>query len=436
MAIKVAKFGGSSLADAAQFRKVKDILLADPSRRYAVPSAPGKRFKDDTKVTDLLYQCYRQVEKGDDMQEVFSLIEERYRSIASDLSLDIDIDGLLDQTCADIRRVATPDFAASRGEYLNGVLLSAYLGWDFIDPRDYVKFDRQGVFAEEWTNELLGQELKKHEYAVIPGFYGSVPNGEVRTFSRGGSDITGAVVARAAGADLYENWTDVSGFLMADPRIVDHPKEIRCLTYAELRELSYMGATVLHEESIFPVHKAGIPTNIRNTNDPAHPGTMILDKPQEATGIITGIAGHKNFSLLSIEKAMLNSEKGFCRKVLSVLEDFDISIEHMPTGIDTVSVVVADSEIKNRQSEIIHRIRELCQPDHIDISTGIALIATVGIGMVRSPGTAARLFGGLHKAGVNVRMIDQGSSELNIIVGVDTQDFEKAVKAIYEAFNS
>ena len=436
MAIKVAKFGGSSLADAAQFRKVKDILLADPSRRYAVPSAPGKRFKDDTKVTDLLYQCYRQVEKGDDMQEVFSLIEERYRSIASDLSLDIDIDGLLDQTCADIRRVATPDFAASRGEYLNGVLLSAYLGWDFIDPRDYVKFDRQGVFAEEWTNELLGQELKKHEYAVIPGFYGSVPNGEVRTFSRGGSDITGAVVARAAGADLYENWTDVSGFLMADPRIVDHPKEIRCLTYAELRELSYMGATVLHEESIFPVHKAGIPTNIRNTNDPAHPGTMILDKPQEATGIITGIAGHKNFSLLSIEKAMLNSEKGFCRKVLSVLEDFDISIEHMPTGIDTVSVVVADSEIKNRQSEIIHRIRELCQPDHIDISTGIALIATVGIGMVRSPGTAARLFGGLHKAGVNVRMIDPGSSELNIIVGVDTQDFEKAVKAIYEAFNS
>jgi aspartate kinase len=436
MAIKVAKFGGSSLADAAQFRKVKDILLADPSRRYAVPSAPGKRFKDDTKVTDLLYQCYRQVEKGDDMQEVFSLIEERYRSIASDLSLDIDIDGLLDQTCADIRRVATPDFAASRGEYLNGVLLSAYLGWDFIDPRDYVKFDRQGVFAEEWTNELLGQELKKHEYAVIPGFYGSVPNGEVRTFSRGGSDITGAVVARAAGADLYENWTDVSGFLMADPRIVDHPKEIRCLTYAELRELSYMGATVLHEESIFPVHKAGIPTNIRNTNDPSHPGTMILDKPQEATGIITGIAGHKNFSLLSIEKAMLNSEKGFCRKVLSVLEDFDISIEHMPTGIDTVSVVVADSEIKNRQSEIIHRIRELCQPDHIDISTGIALIATVGIGMVRSPGTAARLFGGLHKAGINVRMIDQGSSELNIIVGVDTQDFEKAVKAIYEAFNS
>ena len=436
MGIKVAKFGGSSLADAAQFKKVKEILLSDPDRRFVVPSAPGKRFKEDTKITDLLYQCYQKVEKGEDFQAAFAVIEERYRQIAFDLALDIDIDGLMDQTGADIRRVATPDFAASRGEYLNGVLLSAYLGWDFIDPKNYIKFDRQGVFAEEWTNELLGNELKHHEHAVIPGFYGSVPNGEIRTFSRGGSDITGAVVARAAGAEMYENWTDVSGFLMADPRIVENPREIRYLTYAELRELSYMGATVLHEESIFPVHKAGIPTNIRNTNDPAHPGTMILEKGVEgAQGAITGIAGHKNFSLISIEKAMLNSEKGFCRRILSVLEDFDISIEHMPTGIDTVSVVVADSEIKDRQSEIVRRIREICQPDHIEISSGIALIATVGVGMVRSPGTAAKLFSGLHKAGVNVRMIDQGSSELNIIVGVDTEDFDKAVRAIYEAFN-
>ena len=436
MGIKVAKFGGSSLADANQFKKVKQILLSDDERRFAVPSAPGKRFKEDTKITDLLYRCYQQVEKGEDFASAFGIIEERYRQIAFDLALNIDIDGLLDQTAADIRRVATPDFTASRGEYLNGVLLSAYLGWDFIDPKNYIKFDRQGVFAEEWTNELLGNELKHHERAVIPGFYGSVPNGEIRTFSRGGSDITGAVVARAAGASLYENWTDVSGFLMADPRVVENPREIRHLTYAELRELSYMGATVLHEESIFPVHKAGIPTNIRNTNDPAHPGTMILEKPfEDSQGAITGIAGHKNFSLISIEKAMLNSEKGFCRRVLSVLEDFDISIEHMPTGIDTVSVVVADSEIKDRQSEITHRIKEVCQPDHIEISSGIALIATVGVGMVRSPGTAAKLFGGLHKAGVNVRMIDQGSSELNIIVGVDTQDFERAVKAIYEAFN-
>ena len=436
MGIKAVKFGGSSLADAGQFKKVKQILLSDPDRRFVVPSAPGKRFKDDTKITDLLYQCYQKVEKGEDFRAAFALIEERYRQIAFDLALDIDIDGLLDQTGADIRRIATPDFAASRGEYLNGVLLSAYLGWDFIDPKNYIKFDRQGVFAEEWTNELMGNELKHHERAVIPGFYGSVPNGEIRTFSRGGSDITGAVVARTAGAELYENWTDVSGFLMADPRIVDNPREIRYLTYAELRELSYMGATVLHEESIFPVHKAGIPTNIRNTNDPGHPGTMILEKSVEgAQGAITGIAGHKNFSLISIEKAMLNSEKGFCRRVLSVLEDFDISIEHMPTGIDTVSVVVADSEIRDRRSEITHRIKEVCQPDHIEITDGIALIATVGVGMVRSPGTAAKLFSGLHKAGVNVRMIDQGSSELNIIVGVDTGDFDKAVRAIYEAFN-
>ena len=435
MGIKVAKFGGSSLADAAQFKKVKDILLADSSRRFAVPSAPGKRFKDDVKVTDMLYKCYRQVEKGCDIREEFEVIAERYRSIARELGLKIDIDALLNATYDDIKRVATPDFAASRGEFLNGVLLAEYLGWDFIDPKDYIKFDRQGVFAEEWTNELLGEELKKHEKAVIPGFYGSVPNGEVRTFSRGGSDITGAVVARAAGAEIYENWTDVSGFLMADPRIVDNPREIRTLTYAELRELSYMGATVLHEESIFPVHKAGIPTNIRNTNLPSHPGTMIVGNAKGQDCVITGVAGRKNFSLISIEKAMLNSEVGFCRRVLSVLEDFDISIEHMPTGIDTVSVLVADSEIKDRQSEIVRRINDVCHPDHVEITSGIALIATVGLGMVRAPGTAARLFGGLHKNGVNVRMIDQGSSELNIIVGVDTEDFEKAVKAIYEAFS-
>ena len=436
MGIKVAKFGGSSLCDAEHFQKVKRIIESDPDYCYVVPSAPGKRFDGDEKITDLLYQCHRLVERNCSHEEMFDKIKARYLSIARELELDFDVESLLLETGEDIRRLKNPDFAASRGEYLNGVLLSAYLGWDFIDPKNYIKFDRQGVFAEEWTNELLGNELKHHEHAVIPGFYGSVPNGEIRTFSRGGSDITGAVVARAAGAEMYENWTDVSGFLMADPRIVENPREIRYLTYAELRELSYMGATVLHEESIFPVHKAGIPTNIRNTNDPKHPGTMILEKGVEgAQGAITGIAGHKNFSLISIEKAMLNSEKGFCRRILSVLEDFDISIEHMPTGIDTVSVVVADSEIKDRQSEIVRRIREICQPDHIEISSGIALIATVGVGMVRSPGTAAKLFSGLHKAGVNVRMIDQGSSELNIIVGVDTEDFDKAVRAIYEAFN-
>ena len=435
MGIKIAKFGGSSLADAGQFKKVKDILLSDPNRRYVVPSAPGKRFKDDVKITDMLYKCYRLVEKGDDIQSAFAAIEQRYRSIVKDLDLNVDIDALLDQTCMDIRRIATPDFAASRGEYLNGILLAAYLGWDFIDAKDFIKFDRQGIFAEEWTNELLGAELKKHEYAVIPGFYGSVPNGEIHTFSRGGSDITGAVVARAAEAELYENWTDVSGFLMADPRIVDNPKEIRELTYKELRELSYMGATVLHEDSIFPVHRAGIPTNIRNTNNPQHPGTLIISEPSvDKNGVITGIAGHKNFDIISIEKAMMNNEPGFCRKVLSIIEDFNISIEHMPTGIDTMSVVISASELSSCRGEVLRRIKEAFHPDNLEITENVALIATVGHGMVRNPGTAAKLFAGLQKANVNVKMIDQGSSELNIIVGVDNDDFEKAVKAIYEAF--
>jgi len=437
MGIKVAKFGGSSLADANQFKKVKEILLSDPSRKFVVPSAPGKRSKDDIKVTDLLYKCYQTVEQGGDAFAAFEPIARRYREIAAELQLSVDIDALMQQTCAEIRRHGTPDFAASRGEYLNGILLADYLGWDFIDAADFIKFDRQGAFAEEWTNELLSEELENHEHAVIPGFYGSVPNGEVRTFSRGGSDITGAVVARAARAEVYENWTDVSGFLMADPRIVENPKEIRRLTYTELRELSYMGASVLHEESVFPVHKAGIPTNIRNTNDPAHPGTLITDTvSMDEVGNITGIAGHKNFSLISIEKAMLNSEKGFCRKVLSVFEDYDISIEHMPTGIDTVSVLVADSELRDRRSEIVRRIKEVVKPDFVEVTSGIALIATVGIGMVKNPGTAAKLFNGLHRAGVNVKMIDQGSSELNIIVGVDGADFNNAVKGIYDAFNN
>ena len=437
MGIKVAKFGGSSLADASHFKKVKEILLSDPDRRYVVPSAPGKRFKDDEKVTDLLYRCYQLVEAKESIASTFQKIRGRYMEIANELEIKMDVSSLLDQTEDDINRIATPDFAASRGEFLNGMLLSAYLGWDFIDPRECVKFDRQGVFAAEWTNEVLGEKLKNHKYAVIPGFYGSFPNGEIRTFSRGGSDISGAVVARAANAELYENWTDVSGFLMADPRIVDKPKGIKELTYRELRELSYMGATVLHEDSIFPVHKAGIPTNIKNTNDPSHPGTMILSKPTEvsANSIITGIAGHKNFTLISVEKAMMNSELGFGRRVLQALEDFAVSFEHLPTGIDTMSVIIADSELKTRRREIVNRINELCHPDSIEVTEGIALIATVGHGMVSNPGTAARLFGALSEAQVNVKMIDQGSSELNIIVGVDEHDFDKAVRAIYYAFD-
>jgi len=435
MGIKVAKFGGSSLSDAEQFKKVKAILLADESRKFVVPSAPGRRFKEDEKVTDLLYKCYKLAHTGQNYSDCFSQIVTRYCDIIRDLELDIDLLPALHEAELEIARRSNPDYAASRGEYFNGMILAAYLGWDFIDAADVIRFDRSGQFAAEWTNEVLSKELAKHEYAVIPGFYGSLPGGAIKTFSRGGSDITGAIVARAAQAELYENWTDVSGFLMADPRIIDHPRSIEHISYRELRELSYMGATVLHEDAIFPVRKAGIPTNIRNTNDPSHPGTMIeLNPPEDDSRIVTGIAGHKNLSLISIEKAMMNSELGFGRRVLGVLEELGISFEHLPTGIDTMSVVIADSEVEMHRSELIERIEETCHPDSIEFTSGVALIATVGRGMVNKRGTASRLFRALTVADINIRMIDQGSSELNIIVGVDVKDFERAVSAIYYEF--
>ncbi len=436
MGIKVAKFGGSSLADANQFRKVKDILLSDPSRKFCVPSAPGKRNDADQKITDMLYKCYRMAQRKEPYADLFhSAIASRYIGIVQELGLDIDIQSLLDDACNEIAR-QTPDYAASRGEYFSGLILSKFLGWDFIDPADYIKFDRQGHFAAEWTNQLMADCLEKYEHAVIPGFYGSYPNGEIKTFSRGGSDISGAIVARAARASLYENWTDVSGFLMADPRIVSNPKRIERLTYRELRELSYMGATVLHEDSIFPVRSAGIPTNIKNTNEPSHPGTLIVMTDAEcgADGVITGIAGHKNFTLMNIEKAMMNAEIGFGRRVLQAIEDFGVSFEHLPTGIDTMCVILPDDQLYQRREQILERIEESCHPDHIELSSGLALIATVGRGMVRARGTAAKLFTALAQADVNIRMIDQGSSELNIIVGVDIADFEAAVRAIYGAF--
>ena len=435
MGIKVVKFGGSSLADAKMFRRVKEIILSDPTRAYVVPSAPGKRSAEDEKITDLLYKCYACVERKEPYEPIFEIIAQRYLDIATELQLSLNMQALLDETCAEIKR-NNRDFAASRGEYLNGRMLADYLGWDFIDAADVVKFDRHGNLASEWTNELMRDALRAHPCAVIPGFYGSYPNGEVHTFSRGGSDISGAIVARAANADIYENWTDVSGFLMADPRIVDNPQLIRRLTYRELRELSYMGANVMHEDAIFPVHRAGIPTNIRNTNDPSHPGTLITIQPApDANGTsITGIAGHKNFTLISIEKAMMNAEIGFGRRVLQALEDFDISFEHLPTGIDTMSVIIAETELKQRREQLLSRLRDLVHPDSIEISDGLALIATVGHGMVRTPGTAAKLFAALSNANINVRMIDQGSSELSIIVGVDVNDFERALRAIYDAF--
>jgi len=436
MGIKVVKFGGSSLADAERFRTVKEIVTSDPDRKFVVPSAPGKRFKEDVKVTDLLYKCYSAISRSMPMNEHFDRIIERYTQITEELGVDYDIMGMLIETRDAMLENVTPDFFASRGEYMNGRLLAAYLGWDFIDPADFIKFDRHGTFASEWTNETLAEELEKHERAVIPGFYGSYPNGDVRTFPRGGSDITGAVVARAAGADVYENWTDVSGFLMCDPRIVDNPKGIDLLTYRELRELSYMGAGVLQEDAIFPVHRAGIPTNIRNTYDPSHPGTMIVSNAKDHPGKypITGIAGKRDFTMISIVKDMMNNELGFGRRVLQAAEELGISFEHLPTGIDTMCITIATSELDKKLNQFINRISELCQPDSIEVFQGMALIATVGRGMVSTPGNAAKIFTALYKAGVNVRMIDQGSSELNIIVGVANADFEKATAAIYEAF--
>ena len=432
----VTKFGGSSLADAGQFAKVKAILQMDPARMYVVPSAPGRRFKDDDKVTDLLYRCHKQRSAGEDYQDTFDLIAARYMDIAEELGLHCDLGAALDEVNENIASGASADYCASRGEYLNGLLLADYLGWRFLDAAQAVKFDAQGVLDSEETNRVLGALLADGVPTVVPGFYGALPDGSIHTFSRGGSDITGAIVARAVEADVYENWTDVSGFLMADPRIVTNPREISAITYQELRELSYMGASVLHEDAVFPVHAAGIPTNIRNTNKPEEPGTIIGYEAEdyESEYTITGIAGHKDFAIIAVEKAMMNAELGFGRRVLQVLEEESVSFEHMPSGIDTMCVVVREDAIEGKKERIVSRIHELCAPDSVEIHSGLALIATVGRGMVRSKGISARLFDALMRAGINVRLIDQGSSELNIIVGVDNLDFENAVRAIYRAF--
>ncbi len=433
---KVVKFGGSSLADAKQFKKVYDIVKSDSSRRFVVPSAPGKRNKDDTKVTDMLYSCYSMAAAGDIIDEYFGIIEKRYNGIIEELGLDMSLEKEYALIKTAFAHKAGKDFAASRGEYLNGLILANYLGFDFIDPAEFIFFTENGVFDAERTNLALSDELKKHEYAVIPGFYGSMPNDTIKTFSRGGSDITGSIVARAAGADVYENWTDVDGFLMADPRIVDEPKIIEIITYRELRELSYMGATVLHEDAIFPVRFAGIPINIRNTNNPEAKGTLIVassDK-NDGHGVITGLAGKRGFSTLTIEKDMMNAELGFCRRVLEVIENNGISFEHMPSGIDTMSVILPTNEIQEKKERVLNGIFKAVTPDSISVEDGIALIAIVGRGMVEAKGTASRIFSAISKANVNIKMIDQGSSELNIIIGISEEDFETTLRVIYDEF--
>ncbi len=434
---KVVKFGGSSLASAEQFKKVGDIVRSDNSRKYVVPSAPGKRFSADTKVTDMLYQTYALAEAGKDFKSELQSIKERYNEIIKGLKLNMTLDAEFETIADMFKSKAGSDYAASRGEYLNGKIMANYLGFEFIDAAEVIFFDEEGNFDAEKTNNILSVRLGKVDNAVVPGFYGSTPDGKVKTFSRGGSDITGSIVSRAARVDLYENWTDVSGFLVADPRIIDNPEPIETITYRELRELSYMGASVLHEDAIFPVRREGIPINIKNTNAPEDPGTWIVESTcQKSKYVITGIAGKKGFCSVNIDKAKMNSEIGFCRKVLGVFEDNGISIEHMPSGIDTMTVFVHQDEFMDKEQQVVSGIHRMTHPDSIDIEADLALIAVVGRGMRSTRGTAGRIFASLAHANINVKMIDQGSSELNIIIGVANADFEAAIKAIYDIFVS
>lgn len=432
---KVVKFGGSSLASARQFKKVGDIIRADKSRRYVVPSAPGKRNDKDEKVTDLLYQCYDAASEERSYKKILEKIKTRYEEIIEGLGLDLNLDFEFDRIEENFLKKAGRDYAASRGEYLNGLIMAAYLGYEFVDAAEVVFFDDQGNFDAEVTDRELGERLEHIERAVIPGFYGAKHDGSIKTFSRGGSDVTGSIVAKAIHADMYENWTDVSGFLVADPRIVKNPQVIETITYKELRELAYMGASVLHEDAIFPVRKEGIPINIRNTNRPEDKGTLIVESTcRKPRYTITGIAGKKGFCSINIEKAMMNAEVGFGRKVLEVFERYGISFEHMPSGIDTMTVLVHQSEFEEFEQSVVAGIHRAVEPDCVEMEADLALIAVVGRGMKASRGTAGRIFSALAHARVNVKMIDQGSSELNIIIGVKDADFETAIKAIYDIF--
>lgn len=432
---KVVKFGGSSLASARQFKKVGDIIRADKTRRYVIPSAPGKRNSKDTKVTDMLYECYGAASTGGSYKKLLEAIKARYQEIIDGLDLNLNLDHEFAAIEENFVKGVGKDYAASRGEYLNGIVMANYLGYEFIDAAEVIFFDENGNFEAEITNKELSERLEHVERAVIPGFYGSKHDGSIKTFSRGGSDVTGSIVARAIHADLYENWTDVSGFLVTDPRIVENPEVIETITYKELRELAYMGAGVLHEDAIFPVRKEGIPINIRNTNRPEDKGTLIVESTcRKPRYTITGIAGRKGFCSINIEKAMMNSEVGFGRKVLGVFEKYGISFEHMPSGIDTMTIMVHQSEFEEYEQSVIAGIHRAVEPDQVDLESDLALIAVVGRGMKGTRGTVGRIFSALAHARINVKMIDQGSSELNIIIGVKNSDFETAIKAIYDIF--
>jgi len=435
MGIKVAKFGGSSVADAIQFKKTKEIIESDKDRKYVIVSAPGKRFEGDTKITDILYLCKAHIENNLPYEQLFQVVVDRYMSFKVNLEIEIDLIKEFETIEENLKNGIGKAYLASRGEYLNAVLMAAYLGYDLVDTAAFIKFDEGDNLLLEETNEALKKELKKHKRAVMPGFYGGNDNGEIVTFSRGGSDVTGALIARAIDADVYENWTDVSGFLMADPRIIDNPEPISSISYKELRELSYMGATVLHEDAIYPAKLGNVPINIRNTNEPGSKGTFITEERRgDDNRIITGIAGSKDFTVIAIYKNLMATEKGFIRRILNILEDNDVNLEHIPSGIDSVSLVISNEELKGKLGKVIEDIENQVKPDSIEVFPEMALIATVGLGMSQRTGTSAKLFTALAENKVNIRMIDQGSSELNIIVGVENSQFEEAIKAIYLAF--
>ena len=433
--IKVVKFGGSSLADAKQFQKVSKIIRGDEARVFVVPSAPGKRYEADIKITDLLYECYELAVAGKNIYEPFLAVKDRYNEIIQGLGLKLSLKDAFDEIENKLLNSPERDYTASRGEYLNSLLMSNYLGYDFIDAADAIFFDESGNYDAEKTNSVLSLELSKHERAVIPGFYGRDFNGSIKTFSRGGSDITGSIVAAACRAVVYENWTDVSGLLMADPHIVSNPAVMKSITYRELRELAYMGASVIHEDAIFPVKKAGIPINIRNTNKPEDAGTWIVENTaRRSKYTITGIAGRKNFCSIVIAKDLMHSQPDFYRKVVQCFEEKNIPLEHILSGIDTMTVIVHESKFIEHEQEVLRRISKIAQPESLEVESGLALIAVVGRSMKSQAGTASKIFKALADARINVRMIDQGASELNIIVGVLNEDFERAVRSIYHIF--
>ena len=435
--LKVLKFGGSSMADEQQFAKVKSIVEADPSRRVVVVSAAGKRFTGDHKITDLLYLCHAHVVYGVSYDTIWELIQERYQEISDDLGLHMDFS---EEFAALKHRLdsksLSQDELVSRGEYFSAKLMAAYLGFDFVDVAMWLRFNLDGSVNQEESYENL-RHLASGRKVVIPGFYGTMPDGSIKTFTRGGSDITGALAAAALDADVYENWTDVSGFLMADPTIVDRPEPIERITYSELRELSYIGAQVLHEGTIFPVREKNIPLNIRNTNDPENKGTMIresFDGEEVGDRFITGIAGRKNFSAITITKGGMSSEVGVIRHALELLEKYGVSVDYIPSGIDNATLVVQADKVAPCLYQLLGDLQKELKPDAIHVTENIAIVAAVGRKMAFKPGISGKIFATLGENGINIRMITQGPQELNIIVGVDNKDFENAIRVLYDTF--